>query len=260
MRLIKKLGGVIHNWHILRDMSLSQLKAKYAGSALGLWWAVVTPLIIAASINFVFNLISRTVINNYTVYVLSGIIPWFFSVNALSESTGALSNNARIIRQTVFPREILSLSCVAANFFNFLIGMLILLPLFMVVNMKVIVFLPLLLFVAILHFIFICGLGILFSCLNVYFKDLSHFLATAFMGWFWLTPVFYSASVFVYPFNLICTFNPMYYYTMMYQDILYRAMMPSVGVIVISTGLSVATFILGYQYFINSEAHLLKRI
>lgn len=260
MLLIKRFKNIFLNKRLLWDMSLSQLKAKYAGSVLGLWWAVVTPLIIAISINFVFNLVSKTKIENYTIFALSGIIPWFFSVNALSEATVALTNNGPIIRQNIFPREILPISSILANFMNFLIGMLILLPLFITINVKVIILLPILFVVTILHFIFICGLGIIFSCLNVYLRDLSHFLATAFMGWFWLTPVFYSFEILEHPFDWVCVFNPMYHYIILYQNILFNCKMPSLQEFLISAALSIITFFLGYFYFLKNEPCLLKGI
>ena len=103
---------------ILYDMSLKQLKTKYAGSKLGIWWAVITPVILAASINFVFVSVFKIGIHNYTLFVLAGMLPWFFFNNALSEATDVFIINSPILRQGIFPREFVPVSSVLANFFN----------------------------------------------------------------------------------------------------------------------------------------------
>ncbi|MCK5492888.1 MAG: hypothetical protein KAJ14_07245, partial [Candidatus Omnitrophica bacterium] len=59
--------------HVLISMSISQFKAKYAGSKLGIWWAVIIPLLLAGSINLVFTRAFNVNVKHYTLFVLSGI-------------------------------------------------------------------------------------------------------------------------------------------------------------------------------------------
>ncbi|MDD5027391.1 MAG: hypothetical protein PHV58_02715, partial [Candidatus Omnitrophica bacterium] len=67
----------------LWDMSVAQWRARYAGSYLGIWWTIIPPLVLAASINFVFQLVFKIDMPGYTIFALSGILPWFFLVNSL---------------------------------------------------------------------------------------------------------------------------------------------------------------------------------
>jgi len=246
--------------HTLWDMALKQLKAKYAGSKLGIWWAIVIPLILAASINFIFTIVFKINIPNYTLLVLAGIIPWLFFSNALGEATNSFIINSSILKQGIFPREFIPISSILANFLNFLIGLILLLPLFIILNFKVIKYLVFLFPIIILHFIFIIGLGLLLSLLNVFFRDLSYFLSIAFMLWFWITPVFFSLDMIPFPYRWICLYNPMTYYIILYQNVLFQGEIPSTSVILITFLISLGSYSIGHIIFIKNEPGLLKRI
>ena len=246
--------------HTLWDMVLKQLKAKYAGSKLGLWWAVVIPLVLAASINFIFTIVFKINIPNYTLFVLAGIIPWLFFSNALGEATNSFIINTSILKQGIFPREFIPISSILANFLNFLIGFILLLPLFIILNFKVIKYLVFLFPIIILHFMFLIGVGLLLSLLNVFFRDLSYFLSIAFMLWFWITPVFFSLEMIPFPYRWICLYNPMTYYVILYQNVLFQGEAPPTSVILIAFLISLVSYFIGHIIFIKNESGLLKRI
>ena len=246
--------------HTLWDMAVSQFKAKYAGSRLGIWWAVFTPLILAISINFVFMAAFKIDIPGYTLFVLSGILPWFFFNGALIEATNSFVANAPILKQGVFPREFIPIASVLGNLLNFLIGLVFLMPLFLIYNPKTVLFLPLLFAIVALHCVFVVGLGILFSCVNVFFRDTGHFLTSVFMVWFWITPIFYSLDMLPSHFKWICLINPVTYFVVLYQRILFNAQFPDIGYLLMSFLIALFSLAIGYGLFIKKEASLLKKI
>lgn len=254
------MKNIYKHRHVLWNMAVSQFKAKYAGSKLGIWWAVVTPLILALCINFIFTVVFRIDMANYTLFVLAGIIPWLFSANALSEATNSFIVNSSLLRQSLFSREFIPISSVLSNLLNFFIGFVFLLPLFIILNAAVIKHLLLLFLIIILHFLFIVGLGLLLSSVNVFFRDLSHFLSIGFMIWFWITPVFYSLEMLPFPFRWVCLLNPMTYYVISYKQILFQAKPPLLLTTFISFTISLAFFLMGYFFFLKKEPALLKRI
>jgi len=258
--LKERIKKIYLSRHVLWDMAMVQLKAKYAGSKLGIWWAVVIPLMLTASINFVFSMVFKIEIKNYTLFVLAGIIPWFFSMNALTEATNSFIINSFILKQSASPREFIPMSSILANLLNFLIGLVFLLPLFIIFNFRVTGLLPSLVSVIILNFIFIIGLGILFSCVNVFFRDLTHFMSIGFMVWFWITPVFYSLDMIPFPFRWICLLNPMTHYIILYQDVLFHVKAPSLISLLVVFLISLISILVGYSVFLKKEPLLLKRI
>jgi len=246
--------------HTLWDMAVKQLKTKYSGSKLGIWWTIATPLILAASINFIFNKIFKIDIPNYTLLVLSGILPWMFFSNAILEATNSFTANVGILKQAIFPREFIPLSGILANLLDFFIGFSIILPLFLILNLKVITVVLFLFLPLILLFIFIIGLGLIFSVCNVFSKDLPHFLSIGLMIWFWITPVFYSIDMLSFPYRWICLANPLTYYIISCQAILFGAKIPPLGIMAVSVFISLFFLIAGFIFFIKKESQLLKRI
>ncbi len=245
---------------ILWDMAKIQLKSKYAGSKLGIWWAVVIPLILAGSIDFVFTKIYNIKISHYSLFVLAGIIPWLFFCNALTEATNSFFDSKQLLRQNIFPREFIPISSVLSNFLNFLIGLIFLLPLFLIFNFKIIACLGFLLIVILCNFVFVVGLGILFSSINVFFRDLNHFLSISFMAWFWVTPIFYSLDMLPPSFRWVCLVNPLTHYVTAYREILFKAEALSFFTVFILFLISFISFISGYLFFIKKEQNLLKKI
>ncbi|MBL7069187.1 MAG: ABC transporter permease [Candidatus Omnitrophica bacterium] len=241
-------------------MARSQIRAKYAGSRLGIWWAVIIPLILAACINLIFTAVFGIKVPNYTIFVLAGIIPWLFFANALTEITNSFITNTSVLRQGIFPREIVPISLGISNLLNFLIGFAIILPIFIIVDLRVAGLLLFLLIVIALQFIFMLGLGLFLSCANVFLRDIAHFLSIGLMIWFWITPVFYSLEMLSFPYRWICLLNPMTYYITCYREILFGAQMPSLVNMGIAFLISITSFAIGYIYFIKKEPSLLKRI
>lgn len=246
--------------NILWDLALAQLKSKYAGSFLGIWWAVVTPVILAASISFVFSLVFKIKTERYGIFVLSGIMPWFFLNSALSETTNSFIANASLLRQAVFPRELIPISTVLANLLNSLIGLIFLMPLFVIYNFKIILFLPWLILALPLYFLFVLGLGFLFSSINIFHRDFSHFLSAIFMIWFWVTPVFYSIDSVPLPYQWVFLINPVTYFINLYQLILFKGSNPSFLNMAAVFLLSFCSLAAGYGFFLKKESLLLKRI
>jgi ABC-2 type transport system permease protein len=241
-------------------MAKKELKAKYLGSVLGIWWAVITPFLMVTAITFVFTKIIRIDMKGFPLFSLAGILPWFFFSISLSESTSSLLHKAQVLKQFTFPRIFIPVSLVLANFMNFLIGLLFVIPIFIFFNTKVLsalIALPLLL---ILHFLFTVGIGLVFSCLNIFFRDISPLLGIILMFWFWMTPVFYSLDMVPVSYYWLFSLNPMTVYIRLYQDILFRAVVPSLSTFLNTFFISSGILLAGWLIFAKNEDSFLKRI
>jgi len=258
--LKEKLKKLYSYRHALLGMALKQLKAKYTASFLGIFWAVINPLLVMSAISFVFTVIFKVEIKNFPLFILSGIYPWLFFSTALSEASSAILNRQTILRQFNLPREILPLSSCLSNFINFLIGWFVIYPVFLFFNPRIIIFLPLLVFIFLLNFIFLCGLSLSLSILNIFFRDLEHMLGTLLMFWLWVTPVFYSINMIPEKFRWICNLNPLTPYIVSYSDVLYQGIMPSFTTLIGIFLLAVVSIISGWLLFLRLETEILKRI
>lgn len=245
--------------HTLWDMSVKQLKAKYSSSILGISWAIINPFLIMLAITFVFNIIFKIEIEKFPLFVLSGIFPWLFFSNAISEATFSILNQQNILRQFNLPREILPLSSILTNFLNFLIGWVIIYPLFFLFQPSMILLLPLFTIVLLLNLLFVCGLGLMLSILNVFFRDIGHLLGVLLMFWFWVTPVFYSVDMIPTRFRWVCCFNPMTPYIVYYREVVFRGTLPNFPTFIGVFLWAVFSLSLGLLVFSRLESKVLKR-
>ena len=241
-------------------MAVKQLKAKYTASFLGILWAVINPLLVMSAISFVFTVVFKVAIKNFPLFILSGIYPWLFLSTTLSEASSVILNRQTILRQFNLPREILPLSSCLSNFINFLIGWLVIYPVFLFFNPRIILFLPLLILIFLLNFIFLCGLSLSLSILNIFFRDVEHMLGVLLMFWLWVTPVFYSIDMIPEKFRWICNLNPVTPYIIYYSDVLYRGTIPSIATFIGIFLWGVLSIISGWLLFLRLETKILKRI
>ena len=245
---------------VLFDLSIRELKTQYSGSRLNIWWAVINPLILALSINLIFTKAFKIDMPNYTLFVLSGIIPWMFFSNAILGATNSFISHASILKQGILLPEFVVLSTIFASLFNFLIGLAVLLPLFVFLEFKVLAMLIFLIFPVLFQVFFIIGLGFIFSCWNLFSKDIFHFLFVGLMIWFWVTPIFYSIEMLPLPYRWASLLNPMTYYVILCRQILFKAEFPSLSILGLSFLIGLISLCAGYLFFLKREKEILKRI
>ncbi len=260
MGLVTKIKSISSQRQIIKSMVIKNLKDKYMGSMLGFSWAILNPLLLMLVITFVFSQVLKTETRNFPMFTLSALLPWFFFSSSISEATGSMRGNVNILSQFILAREIIPLSIVLANLINFLFGFAVMLPIFIFFNsaiLKVILFLPLVIF---LHFLFTLGISLLFSVTNVYFKDLSQLLNIGLMFLFWVTPVFYPFEMVPAGYRSILLFNPAVCYTEIYRSLLYYGSGGPIQMWLLASGFALISLIIGWFVFSSKEAEILKYI
>ena len=189
--------GVYADLFRYRDLFLSlfrrDLELRYKGSVLGVAWSLLYPLTLMGVYTLVFSFLWRVVdVDRYPLFVLSGLVTWVFFQSSLQLASTSLLTHASLVKQVKFPRQLLTLSVVAANLVTFLVMLLAVLA----VNLALIpetrstfwaVFPFALLLVAL-----VSGLAMTVACINVLFRDVEHLLAALFLPWFFVTPVLYT--------------------------------------------------------------------
>ena len=106
----------------LKDLTIRNLKLKYASTFLGILWAALIPLILMAAITFVFMKVIKISQKDFHVFVLSGLIPWLYFTNLTMEATQAFVRERTMMHQFSFSRFLYPLSVTGANLIQHLIG------------------------------------------------------------------------------------------------------------------------------------------
>ena len=241
-------------------MVAKNLKDKYVGSTLGIFWALINPLLIMWVVTFVFTQVMKTEIKHYSLLVLSAFLPWNFFINSATESTNSIRQNAGLLNQYTIPREIIPISVALANFLNFLFGFAVMLPVFILANNTIVKCLWALPLIMALHLGFAVGISLLFSIVNVYFRDFSQLLGVGIMFWFWLTPVFYSLEMMPSDFHAAFLANPASCYVIIYRALLYNGSYGGIYLWLLAFVFALVSILAGYFLFVSRERDILKHI
>ena len=110
---------LFQNRQLIWKLAKNDFKTRYAGSYLGIFWAFVQPIITVLLYWFVFTIAipSRaTTLNGdleipYVLWLIAGIVPWFYFSEALSSGTNALLEYNYLVKKVVFKISILPMSC-----------------------------------------------------------------------------------------------------------------------------------------------------
>ena len=145
----------------------------------------------------------------YPLFVLSGLVPWQLFSRALSESSGSLVTDQRLITKVYFPRLIVPLSTVLAAIVDLLIALallLILMPVFGVWPDARVLLLPVFVLLLVVTAL---GVGFWLSALNVEYRDVRYVVPFLTQFWLFVTPVIYPTSQVPEGWQFLYALNPM---------------------------------------------------
>lgn len=244
---------VFKNLYEYRELLKSSIKkdvgGKYKNSVLGVLWSFLYPLLQIAVYAIVFPLIMRSNMENYTVFVCCGLIPWNFFSTAISRSSFTMIENGNILKKVYFPREILPISVVTSEAVNFVISTIIILAFVLGTGMGLtwyVIFYPVILLI---QYILLIGISLFVSSITVYFRDLQHFIGIALQLLFYATPIVYATNIIPESYQWILRLNPMTFIIDGYRSIFYYQQQPDFISFGITLLVSLILCVVGYLLF-----------
>lgn len=238
---------------LLKTNVQKEIRGKYKGSFLGVLWSFLNPLLMVLVYALVFPYIMRTNVDNYLVYLITGVIPWNFFTTCITTGCNCVWINGGIIKKVYFPREILPISVVAAGLINFLISCVIILlfVLFGGIGFSVqLLWLPL---IAIIQSALSLGLLFILSAINVYVRDIEYLVGFLLNLLFYATPILYTADMFPESIRWVLYLNPMTTIIEAYRNIFYYQQSPALTSLMIVFAVSFLILIIGYLIFKKLE-------
>jgi ABC-type polysaccharide/polyol phosphate export permease len=177
---------------LFEQMVRRELRRKYQGSALGVAWYVVNPLVLMGAYYLMFGVVFKVAEHeDYPLFLMVGLVVWIFFSQALLSAAPALLDQGSLIRKARFPRETIPAAVVTVQAVTFLS----VLAVVAVVTIALrgagasLVLLPVLL---VALFAFVLGLSLLVSVTHAYFRDVAPILGAVLLPWFFLSPIFFT--------------------------------------------------------------------
>jgi len=237
-------------------MAKRELSDRYVGQALGMLWVIGHPLFLTGLYIFVFSVVFKTRLGgtvemplDYTTYVLSGLVAWLALSEAMSKSCVAITGNASLVKQVVFPLEILPVKTVLASLVTMLVSLVVLVAYVLITHGTLPVTYALLPLVVLLQLMLMMGGAYILSSVGAYFRDIKDFVQMFATAGIFLLPIVYLPGWVPPLFKPIIYLNPLSYLIWCYQDILYFGRLEHPWAWVVMPILSIGTFTIGYRLF-----------
>ncbi len=211
--------------YLIENLILKDFRIRYRNMSLGVLWSLLNPIVMMGVLTLVFTKFFPNSIPHYSVFVLCGMIPFNFFSAAWITGTTSIIDNAGLVKRVPMPREIVPITTVLSNCIHLLVQICLLLAMvvfFYGVNRQWF-WLPV---VWALEIIFVCGLALLSSSINVYIRDTRYIVESVNMVLFWLVPVIYDFDRIPAKYSEIYDINPLAALVLSLRRILLHAQGP----------------------------------
>ncbi len=221
MKIAEFLYSIWFNRRLLLSLTKSDFRQQYLGSYLGITWAFVQPTVTILIFWFVFQVgFKSKPINDcpFILWLTSGIIPWFFFSDSISNATNSVTSNSYLVKKVVFRISLLPIikvlsSLIIHAFFLVFMGLL-----FTLYGLSFNVYWLQIFYYLFAMMVLIMGLSWITSSVMVFVRDINQFVVMILQFGFWMTPIFWELERVPERYRFLIKINPLAYLIDGYRD------------------------------------------
>jgi lipopolysaccharide transport system permease protein len=238
------------------ELTKRELAERYAGQMAGWVWAVAHPIVLMSVYVFIVTFVFRVRIGgtaalplDYATYLLTGLIPWIAMQEAIARGTVSITGNARLVKQVVFPVEILPVKVVLSTLPAQIVSHVALVGYLAVTGQPIpstIALVPVLIG---LQTVLMIGLCYALAVAQVFVRDIKDLVIVFTMIGAYLAPVFYLPEMVPELFRPFLYLNPFSFVIWSYQDAGYFGRFEHPYAVPVFAAMSATAFYLGYRVF-----------
>jgi ABC-2 type transport system permease protein len=272
---VSTVAEIAASRELITNLTLRDLRTRYKRSVLGWTWSMLNPLATVGIYTVVFKYFFKAQApvgdpsgaSNYAVFLLCGLLAWNYFNISINNAMTVLVGNAGLIKKVYFPREGLVLSLIASNLVSFMIELGVLGVILLLIGSNILPWIPVVMALVAIMTVFILGLALIFSVLNVYFRDIQYLVGSILLQvLFYLTPI-------IYPIKLaedaigdrawlerLYTANPLVQFIEAFHRVLYDLRWPTVQNWAYLVAWAVASLAAGMFVFRRYETRLAEEL
>lgn len=256
---------VRHLWlhrELIWQFTKREVLGRYKGSALGLVWSFITPLLMLLIYTFVFSVIFKARWGNtlsdssqagFALTLFTGLIAFGVFSECINRAPGLIVGSPNYVKKVVFPLEILPVSVLGSALINSLISLSILLAANLIFHHFIpwtIIFLPLMY----LPLALLClGLGWFLASLGVFIRDVGQLTGVVVQVLFFMTPIFYPTEALPERLRFVLYLNPLTFIINHFRRVILWGQLPDWSEFLVITILTGVVCMLGYIWFMKSK-------
>jgi lipopolysaccharide transport system permease protein len=259
MSVMAKAFDAYESRGLIKALAIRDLKLRYERSVLGFLWTILNPLVMIGVYTLVFSYILQSGIKHFPLFLVPVMLPWNFLIKCLLGVSPLLYQSGSLLNRAAFPSEALIFSGVLSTFVEFCLEMLIFTVILLVIGWPIVPALLIIPVVMLIHLLFTTGLVLALSVAQVFYRDTQYVVNLLTTAWFFLTPIFYSATFIPQKYQWFYYLNPMARMAVCFRDPLYSGQFPSWSMFGTAAMISVDVFIIGWLIF-NKYRHQIPEL
>lgn len=196
---------------LLWMLTLRDVKVRYKHTVLGIAWAVVRPALTLLIFSVVFGRFAKVPSDGipYPAFVFAGLLPWMYCAQAIGGASASVVGASSLITRVYFPRLIVPLASIGLALIDFLVALVLLLPMLRWFGVSPGIGVLLVPFMVLVAVVVSLGIGILLAAITVTYRDFRHIEPFLMQIWMFATPVVYPTSLIPAQWRPYAYLNPM---------------------------------------------------
>ena len=211
------------NKELLKNLVKNDFKSRYMNNYLGILWAFIQPTITVLIFWFVFQVGFKSAPIEkvpFVLWLIAGMIPWFFITEALGSGTNAVLENSFLVKKIVFRVSLLPIVKISSALIVHLFFIFFMLGMFMFYGFEPNLYWTQMIYYLFCSVVLMLGLTWFTSSVVVFFRDLGQIINMVIQFGFWMTPIFWSITMIPEVYRWVFKLNPAYYITQGFRDAL----------------------------------------
>jgi ABC-2 type transport system permease protein/lipopolysaccharide transport system permease protein len=225
------------------------LVLRYRRTALGFLWTLLNPLLTMVVTSVVFSMIMRWPLKSFAVFLFSGLVPWIFFSNVLSQTSQALLANEALIKKIFVPKQIFVVAGGLSLLVDAIFSTVALLIMALALGAPLTLSLLLIPLNFLILFVFSIGISLTLSIGTVYFRDLPNIVSIVLQAGYYLTPILYPLDMVPERFRPYFLWNPMTSFVHLFRSPIYEGYAPDLAAYAVPLALSIVMFMIGISVF-----------
>lgn len=223
MGFIESIKDVFGKRKLIMSLAVADFRKRFVGSYFGVAWMFVQPIVTIVIYYLVFQVGFKAepqVDEPYVIWLVPGIVPWFFFSEALNHATNCLTEYSYLVKKVVFKISVLPMVKILSCMFVHAIFIIIMLAVFLLYGREPSLYWFQALYYTFCLFVLLIGLAFITSSVTVLFRDMAQIVNIALQFGIWATPIMWEPSMFarLEPYIWVLKINPMYYIVQGYRE------------------------------------------
>ncbi|TAN56409.1 MAG: O-antigen export system permease [Magnetospirillum sp.] len=201
-----------------------ELAKRYAGSLIGVGWALLQPLLFLCLYLFLYMVVFKVRFPGYSemdyvAFVFAGLVPFLGAVEAVNGSSLCIKQNIHLVKNVVMPIDLIPVRVVAVALVTQCIGLALVIVLYLAFGYlsPAVIGLPV---VLALQAVMLVGVAWLLAALGVLIPDLGQVVNLVMLFLMFISPIAFRPEMVPPQLAAVLAFNPFHYMLSAFRSVL----------------------------------------